>query len=424
MKNLKQLMEERGDIQRTLNQLTNDRASKSQELVALNKKETFTDEDQVNYDSLKNEIKTLDAKLSRNEEVLANLDVDITNVKRNPPVNTEETFRFNDTGSGPDGEEKELQKFSFINAIRMASSGQKSGLEYELSQEGRREAQMSGVELSNGNSIVIPHAVLSKKKIRNSATTVTAGTAGARTIQTESIDFVTLLRERLVLSQLGARFVTGLTGNIPLNNQATGFVFGWAATENAAAVQSDATFDGRTLSPKRGTGYMDVSNQWMIQTSPEIESALIDDILNGTRVGIEKAAISGSGSTGVPRGILNTTGIGAVFANGAATNAVNANGAVQAYDDWVNLQKAVQLANADVANMAYLTNPKVMAQAKLTKIDSGSGVFIWDKMVAQNERIGVANTVPSNLEKGNSSVLSPLLYGNFADLISIPQRFD
>lgn len=421
MNKLKELQEKLGAARKKLNQFTNDRAEKMDELTALSEKDELTDEEATKFDSVSNAIDAIDKQMARQQTVVDNLETQVTQERQNGD-SASERFQFQDPGSGPSGEEKELQNYSFIEAIRQASEkGPYTGLVAEMHQEGQKEAKEAGISLKGSGSLVIPHAVLKNKKmkgfesqqIRND---VTAGTAGTKTIETEGIDFVSLLRARLILSQLGARFVTGLSGNIPLTNQTAGFNFGWAATENATASESTSTYSQQTLSPNRGTGFMDVSNQWLIQTSPEIERALVEDILNGTRVGIETAAVNGSGSSGEPEGLLQKSGIGAVYAGGAAGSGTNANGAAQAYDDWVNLPKEVQIDNADMGALAYLTNPKVKAQAMLTKIDSGSGIFIWDKMVAMNSNIGISNIVPSDLSKGTSDDLSPLIYGNFQDL--------
>ncbi len=420
---LKKLMEDRGDLRKQLNEFTNTRASKFTELRALSKKENLNEDEKSTYDSLKNEITDIDQKIENSEEELAMLNTQIENEKKHgdEPINGGTDFRFSDTGSEPTGEKKELKNFSFMDAVAQAVDGNYTGFVAEMRQEGINEAKDAGVELSNRKSLVIPQKVLRNVSVQRTSrpmkNTVTAGTQGTKTIETEDIDFVSLLRERLMLTQLGARFASGLTGNIPLNRQTAGFVFGWAATENAAAGESSATYDGKTLSPKRGTGYMDVSNQWLIQTSPEIEALLVDDIINGTQVGIEKAAINGSGSNGEPEGLLNTTGILNAYAGGAESNSTNANGAAQAWADWVNLEKLVEVNNTDIGTLGYATTPKVKGQARLSKIDEGSGIFIWDKLMAEDANIGVGNIVPDDLTKGtNEDNLSSLIYGNWNDL--------
>lgn len=424
MNKLKQLNEDRGDLRKKLNGFTNERASKFEDLRALSNKDELSDDEKTTYDNLKNEITEIDNKIERVEGEVDMLNTQIENEKKHgdQPLNGTGISNPGFLGGSdePSGEEKELQNFSFMEAVRQAVDGNYTGFVKEMRDEGIQEAKDAGVELSNRKSLIIPQKVLRNVKLQRTGTpknTVTAGTQGQRTIETESIDFVSLLRERLMLTQLGARFASGLTGNIPLNRQTAGFVFGWAANENDPAGESSASYDGKTLSPKRGTGYMDVSNQWLIQTSPEIENALVNDILTGTQVGIEKAAINGAGANGEPEGLLNTTGILSAYAGGAEDNSANANGAAQAWDDWVNLEKLIEVNNTDIGTLGYATTPKVKGQARLSKIDEGSGVFIWDKLMAEDARIGVGNIVPDDLTKGtNEDNLSALIYGNWNDL--------
>jgi HK97 family phage major capsid protein len=183
--------------------------------------------------------------------------------------------------------------------------------------------------------------------------------------------------------------------------------------------ESNVTATKASLSPKRGGTFVDISNQLLRQSSPDVEQLIINDILSATQVGIEKAAISGSGSSGVPEGILNTSGIGVVYSGGAAASGTNANGAAQVWNDWINLETEVAVDNADIGSLAYLTNSKVRGSAKQIKIDAGSGLFIWNpnQTEVNGYRVGVTNAVPSNLVKGASgATLSANIFGNFSDL--------
>lgn len=418
---LKQLNEKLGEARKRKTELVEDRASKLDELEGLmNKKNPDQDKieaKQSEIDDLKSDIQHQNNLIENYTDQIADLS-DVEEYKDNIP---EGGFHFD---GSPSGEEKELQQFDFMNAIRQAKSGRFEGFTKEMNQEGVREAKEAGVTLNNpGESLVIPQKVLKNKKLTNVdrrrvVNDVQAGGSGngSETVETEDISFVGLLYDALILRQLGARFATGLQGNIPLTNQSSGFTFGWASSENATASESTPAYSQATLSPKRGTGFMDVSNQYLVQTSPDMQRELVMDMLNATRVGIETAAVNGSGSSGEPEGILNKTGIGAVYAGGAAGSGTNADGAAQVWGDWVNLEKAVAIDNANQGSLGYLTNSKVKAQARLTKVDSGSGIFIWDKLMAEDARIGISNIVPDNLSKGTSSELSAAVYGNFDDL--------
>ena len=89
--------------------------------------------------------------------------------------------------------------------------------------------------------------------------------------------------------------------------------------QSAAAAESQQAFDQVTLSPKSISAYTDYSRKMLLQASPDIEQIVRSDLANVLAIGIDLAAINGSGAGSEPEGILNTTGIGDVDlgANGA-----------------------------------------------------------------------------------------------------------
>ena len=137
------------------------------------------------------------------------------------------------------------------------------------------------------------------------------------------------------------------------------------------------------------------------------------DLATTLALGIQQAAINGSGASNQPLGILGTSGIGSVVGG--------TNGLAPTWDHIVDLETAVAVANADVGTLGYLTNAKVRGKLKKTFVDSpGSGERVWQQGDAplNGYRAGVTNAVPSNLDKGTANDLcSAILFGNWADLI-------
>jgi HK97 family phage major capsid protein len=242
--------------------------------------------------------------------------------------------------------------------------------------------------------------------------TVGSATAGGNLVATDllSASFIDLLRARMVLAGLGATMLDGLTGNIAIPSQTSGASTYWV-TEGTAVTESQAAFGQVTLTPKTVGMFTDYSRKTLLQTTPAIEQLVRADLANGIAVEIDRAGLAGSGSGAEPRGVINTAGIGAV--------AGGTNGAAPTYANMVALEEAVAVANADVGSMAYVTNPRMRAQLKLTQVfSSTNGAPVW----AGNEVNGygaVATTsMPSNLTKGTSSgVCSAIAYGNWSDLL-------
>lgn len=241
---------------------------------------------------------------------------------------------------------------------------------------------------------------------------VGTATAGGNLVATDLLagSFIDLLRNRMVLAQLGATVLDGLTGNVAIPSQTSGASTYWVS-ENNPVTESQAAFGQVTLTPKTVGMFTDFSRKTLLQATPAIEALVRADLANGIAVEIDRVGLAGSGTGAEPRGVINTAGIGAV--------AGGTNGAAPTYTNMVQLEEAVSIANADVSTMAYVTNAKMRAQLKLTQIFSGTnGAPVWTGNEVNGYRAAVTNSVPSNLTKGTSSgICSAIAFGNWADLL-------
>ena len=66
------------------------------------------------------------------------------------------------------------------------------------------------------------------------------------------------------------------------------------------------------MSPKTLGAFTDVTRQLMIQSSLDVENLIRNDLAGSMAIAIDNAALEGSGSSGNPTGITNTTGINTV----------------------------------------------------------------------------------------------------------------
>lgn len=148
------------------------------------------------------------------------------------------------------------------------------------------------------------------------------------------------------------------------------------------------------------------------QASPDIENLLRRDLVRQIAVAIDAAALNGSGSSNRPTGILNVSGIGSV--------ALGTNGAAPTYAMLPSLEKEISIDNALLGSLAFCTDPKVISKLRTTaKQSSGvEGNFVMnDDGRLAGYRVGVTNSMPSNLTKGSGSALSALIFGNWSDLL-------
>jgi len=321
--------------------------------------------------------------------------------------------------------DRENQEYSVTRALSANATGDwsKAGFEREISQE---LAKQLGKE--NSGRLMIPsnlrHTPEMMRRVIASGGQVRAGletdtnSAGGFAVQTSILSLIDLLRNKMMVRRMGARVLAGLQGNIAFPRLASGSTFSWVA-ENPGSdlADSDAVFEQVTLSPKTGQSTTAFSRELLAQGSVDIEMLVRDDLTLAAAVGLDAAAINGSGTSNQPEGILNVTGIGSV--------AGGANGATPDWADIVDLESAVAVDNADIGTLGYLTNTAVRGVLKQTEKASGTAQFVWETMAGgmgmgeMNGYIaGCSNNVPSNLTKGTASgVCSAIIFGNWNDLL-------
>jgi HK97 family phage major capsid protein len=307
-------------------------------------------------------------------------------------------------------DQRDLGSFSITRGLGAMMQGrQLSGIEAEMQQEAQNEARAAGISLA-GN-FHIPACVLSAGRRDMTATGGTAGDQGGTLIPTMQGSFIDLLYSKLVLRQLGAQFLSGLTGNISMPKFVSGSTVGNLG-ENTAASESSPTTGAVTLSPKRAATFAEISKQLLIQGNPSAEAMVRNDLTTALALLLESRAINGTGADGQPTGLLATTGIGSV--------AGGTNGAAPTWANIVGLETEVAIDNADLGSLGYLTNTKVRGKLKSTSQVSGQNGFVWTggETPLNGYRAEVTNQVPSNLTKGTASgTCSAIIFGNFADLV-------
>ena len=322
------------------------------------------------------------------------------------------------------------EKYSIIEAIKAGYTRDFSSRAAGFAREISQEVERSGVTRTKEQSILVPYAALQRQSLENQFQRATYNTSSAGTggnlVETELLDqdFVEALRNESLLLTLGARTMTGLVGNIDIPRRSGVSTMYWLANQTTAITQSESTFDQISLAPKNAGVLSKYTRQTLLQATPGIEGLIRDDLRETVGTGVDLAILNGSGSSGQPTGIMQTSGIGSV--------AGGTNGADITLEHLVDLEKEVLIDNAGGGSMAYLTNPKVVAKLKKLRAGgsaTGDGVFLWNTNEtaigrgstpggANGYTIGSTNQVPSNLTKGSASgICSAVLFGDFSQAI-------
>lgn len=209
-------------------------------------------------------------------------------------------------------------------------------------------------------------------------------------------EFIDVLRNQSSVMQAGARMLPGLVGNVAIPKKTAASTGAWISTEGGAATESEPTFGTVSLSPKNIAAMTDMTRQLILQSTPAIEQLVRDDLTQALALAIDKGALEGSGSSGQPTGILNTSGVNKPTAFAAA---------VPTFAEMVALETAVAEDNALFGNLAYITDAATYGGLKTKAKDAGSGMFVLEG--------GQANGY--NVIRTQQSTAGNVYFGNFSD---------
>jgi HK97 family phage major capsid protein len=373
---------------------------KMEELLNLRKteKRKFSEEEQTQYDQLKTDFDTLTGHIKELEDDEKRALIMAGNQARQ---------------SNKEKEEREVGKYSVKRMLEFAMNGKTpDGLEGEMHEEAQLEARNANVGISG---IGIPNYVIgliAKRAMSATQQTSAVGDQGGMLVPIEKSGLLFALRPLLVMNQLGANFMGGLVGNLDFV-RGSSTVAAWG-TEIHTAAETNVITSKITMAPNRLAAFTEIYKQLMVQTPENIEQKVIGDILRAVAQEVERAAINGSGNTNQPRGILNTSGIGSTVGG--------TDGLAPTWAHIVDLETKVDIANALMGNLAYLTNAKVKGLLKTTKLDDGSGLFVWPQNGSElnGYKVAVSNLVPSTLTKGSGTgvgVCSAIVFGDWSELM-------
>jgi HK97 family phage major capsid protein len=364
---------------------------KQQDLIDLAKKENrdFTEGESTEFDNRAEEIRAKDVAISRALEIEA----------------TEERTAQAVAGGGASiSEEREKNKiqerFSLNKAIRTVSEGGKlDGAEKEVNEIGLSENRNAGVATASNVRFSMPIGML-----RATAQTKTedSGEYGGILAQNAAPRVVEGLSPKLFLEEMGATFLTNLTGDVPMpvaNAYAMAFV-----AETATVTPVKNKFEGPILKAKRAAGAVDISNQLIMQSSVDAEMLVKSQILRGFSNVVQGAAINGAGGV-APTGLLNLTNVNV---------SAQASAAAATWARIVELQALIEEDNATDQRLGYLMHPKLKAALKQITKDAGSGRFLFEGGFVDGVQAMATSLMPI-LDASGTDVF-PLIYGDFSQL--------
>ncbi len=289
---------------------------------------------------------------------------------------------------------EEVKRFSLVKAIRALANPSdrkaqaEAEFEFECSEAAAREYG------KDAQGIMLPADVLRnwKRDINSSddSTLIAEDYKGG--------DFIDVLRNSSSVMQAGATMLRGLQGNVVIPKKTAGASAGWIATEGTAASESEFTSGSVTMSPKVVGAFTDATRLLLQQSSLDVENLIRDDLTQAIATAIDLGALAGSGSSGQPTGIANTSGI----------NTTTFAAANPTWAEIVAMESAVANDNALTGSLSYICRPADYGTLKTTEKASGTAQFVVSPDGSMNGY---------NVIKSNQVTSGDFYFGNFADLL-------
>ena len=260
--------------------------------------------------------------------------------------------------------------------------------------EFQSEAKRNGITARHGG-ILVPTSIFEKR-----ATMTTTSAAAVAPDDFRADQFIGLLRNSLIVRQLGARVLTGLRGDTVLP-KATGSATAYWVNEGDALTESSTTYSSIKLEPKTVGALTAFSRQLALQANPSIEQLLRDDIAAVVGAAVDKALLHGTAVAKQPVGILNVSGI------------QTASLATLSWAAIVGMLEKLGLEN--VTPNAVLTHAKAGTKLQTTLKDSVAG----GEYLMQGGRVaGLPAYVTNQLDaKSGTPDKGRVLIGDFTQLV-------
>jgi len=320
-------------------------------------------------------------------------------VRQNLTVDQYRAFVLNEVGkqkqapvaTAPETEigmsKKEQGQYSILRAINAMVTGnwKHAGLEREASE---------AVEKALGKAargIYVPYDIQKRDLSVGGATT------GAKLVGTEhqGQNFIDYLYAKMLATKLGVQRLTGLSQNVSIPKM-TGTGTAYWVDEAGDVTESTQTIGQLLLSPKTVAAVTEFTRLLMLQGNPAVERLVMNDLSKVLALAIDSAIFQGTGADGQPKGIIGTTGVDDVT------------GTSFSYAKAIEMQTAVETANADADSMFYVTNPTVRGALKVRAKETGHPVYLCGE---NNIMAGYPVMASSQIAENT------MVYGDFSQAI-------
>lgn len=293
----------------------------------------------------------------------------------------------------------ETEEYSVLRAMLAICEGswKNAGLELEAH---RALADKLGKSNLGERSLLVPADVLRRGiKQQQRDLTVASGSGGGFLVETANMGFVDLLRNRSVGMNMGVTRLSGMNGNVSIPRQTAAATAYWLATEATPITESQLTLGQIALTPKTVGAYTEVSRLLMLQSSPDAEGLVLSDLAQVVGLAADLALLQGSGASGQPTGLSNTSGVGSVT------------GTSIAYAGILEFQTDVAAGNSLFPNSGYVTTPAVAALLMQRQRFSSTDTPLWEGSVLDGRVAGF------RAMSTNQAASATIYFGNWPSIV-------
>lgn len=310
----------------------------------------------------------------------------------------------------------DAKRYSILRGIQSAIKRREQGkdaipdgLEGEVHQQMLRSAAQNGGLGYEPAGFQVPHdanlrvSSLSRRDregLMKRDMQATVFNAGGAFVPTQLIvPIIELLRNRLILEAAGIRTMAGLQGNIVIPRQEAAAT-AYSVSEIGAIQGSQQILGQIGMQPRRVGAMQAYSKQFVMQSTPDAEAFMRDDLFKVIALAWDRLGIAGQGAANEPLGILNTPGISSIVF-----------GATPTYIKIVSMETAITAANV-TDELTYLSTPTVRGALKtvaeaLTGATTigGSQNALWKGQGGQDGMMNGYRALASNQIPGNLVLL-------------------
>lgn len=241
------------------------------------------------------------------------------------------------------------------------------------------------------------------------------GSGGGFTVGTQLLDLEGYLRQKSFTRRLGLEQWTVRPG-IGIPTQTSGTTAAWVPENPGTdAPQVDAGFGFINPSPKTVVAVTGFSRKLLGQSSRDTEAFVRGELAAAIANALDQGALTGSGTSGQPVGLLNTVGTN-VYSLGT-------NGAAPSGLALATLEQLIADQNADLGPAGWVTTPAMRNKLRATPAFVGSTLPVWtsdangDYVLGQ--RAVVSRLVPQTLSKGSSSDCHAIVTGFWPSMVIV-----